>query len=240
MLTSVSFIGLDEFTDLSKLYDLSLVSTIPIEIGVLLSNTKAGKENRYPNIKFIENIFKELYAFETSLHICGSAVFDLLDGKEYIQQMADLYGRVQLNFSIKDNDIEEIGTKIIDLGHYHTIIIQHNKSKEKLINYLCKNIVPNTDVDILFDASGGYGKLLDKPKPVIPGFYCGYAGGIAPDTIDQILHSISSVNKYEDLFYIDMESGIRDTNDKFSIEKCMKIIEAVNQFKKRENKNERI
>jgi phosphoribosylanthranilate isomerase len=77
---------------------------------------------------------------------------------------------------------------------------------------------PDDDtVDWLFDRSGG----LWPPHPGGDRLV-GYAGGIGPDNVADVLEQIGATGPY----WIDMESGVR-TDDRFDLGKCRRVCEAV-------------
>lgn len=77
----------------------------------------------------------------------------------------------------------------------------------------------------LHDQSGGKGKVANiYPRPNYNDNYVvGYAGGINPDNVKEILEKIPAA---DDNFWIDMENGIR-TDDWFDIDKAIKVLENV-------------
>ena len=56
----------------------------------------------------------------------------------------------------------------------------------------------------------------------IEGKLCGYAGGISPDTIENVLQSLD--HNVLGLTWIDMESGVRDDNDYLDLDKVEFIL----------------
>lgn len=241
-LTGISFIGADEQTQIGDLYIMAASSPIPIEIGLLYSPNKAGKQKRYPSLKYIEKFSQKWNEFgmkyhnfgpplsdatkpALSLHLCGEGVRQFLhqDNSEYdnINYLCNNFERVQLNFSISEYDPQRLANVIIkSLGYYKgNIVLQNNKSKKEFN----KKFVGLSAIDFLFDGSGGFGRVLDNPEQPIANHYCGYAGGIGPDTVEEILTKIYKLNNSNIPFYLDMESKIREDNN-FSIEKCQQVI----------------
>jgi phosphoribosylanthranilate isomerase len=87
----------------------------------------------------------------------------------------------------------------------------------------CRAAFPDdTSVDWLFDASSGRG-IAPAAWPAHPGRRVGYAGGIKPDNVlDVIRAGVGAAGPY----WIDMESGVR-TDDRFDLTKCRQVCEAV-------------
>lgn len=233
-LAGISFIGIDEQTDFNDLIALSKQSKVYLEFGILYSNSKMGKDSRYPSKDFIKRYFEFIAKnrtdciFDNSIHLCGTSVQEFLDGK--LDDLVTNFNRIQLNFSMKEYDEDSLIQQLLNLKDVPTIVLQHNKSKEKFINKFLKyKDDMNIATDILFDGSGGFGRILENPKPPLKYCYCGYAGGLSPTTVETILQKIDKVVTLGDYFYIDMESGIRENNN-FSIDKCKQVIQICNEF----------
>lgn len=81
----------------------------------------------------------------------------------------------------------------------------------------------NNCVQMLFDRSGGTGKVPDTwPRHPGGGVQVGYAGGINPDNVLDVIDAIGPDGPY----WIDMESGVR-TDDWFDLDKCEAVLQAV-------------
>ena len=241
----ISFVGVDAKTDLDALLEIQDLDLLPedlnepiIEWGVLVSPQRAGKQNRYPSIDFAkEFIFNG--KFETiakSIHLCGGAVDDYLYRPESDIGFLANYSkaRLQLNFAMDKYDPVELREIILDklLVERHEIILQYNKSKKKFVDDLILKlkernaILPN--LSILYDGSGGFGRTIEKFEPPVGEYFTGYAGGLNPDNVKDIITNINSVvGEYD--YYIDMESGIR-TNDLLDLEKCKSVIATARKF----------
>ena len=76
----------------------------------------------------------------------------------------------------------------------------------------------------LFDLSGGTGRLSDE-WPSSEEF-CGYAGGLTPDNVVDQLERIGQACCYHPI-WIDVESGVRDSSDRFRMDEVERFIEAV-------------
>ena len=55
------------------------------------------------------------------------------------------------------------------------------------------------------------------------GAFCGYAGGLNPDTIGDALAAIAARVPDGQPYWIDMESGVR-TDDRFDLDKCERVL----------------
>lgn len=110
------------------------------------------------------------------------------------------------------------------------IVIQHNNSKDKFLKEFMRD-QPCHLLNVLFDASGGRGQVIENVQPAFPEIYCGYAGGIGPETVRGIVEKVEEANTGTyNRYYIDMESKIRDSEDWFSLEKCSEVIKVVNEL----------
>ena len=77
----------------------------------------------------------------------------------------------------------------------------------------------------LFDQSGGTGLLPGEWPKQPPNQYCGYAGGLSPDNLQQEMEKISKVAT--GTIWIDAETLLRSENDKvFDLEKVRRFLEA--------------
>ena len=110
-------------------------------------------------------------------------------------------------------------------------IIQCNDETKPIWSRLVTN--PPGNMSILFDASCGKGIVSESfptPFPTIP---CGYAGGIGPKNIKDVLQGVQTAADGQTI-WIDMESSLRslvvgtDGNheDVFSVDKCFRCIKA--------------
>lgn len=246
MLNGISFIGIDERTDLNRIIELAKSTIIPIELGFLYSETK--KDNRYPNkeeINRMNNFLTSSGIYDTSLHLCGSVIRKFLSLDKEIIDFCLQFNRIQLNIPMSDYSMDELLSMFNNVCNYFDelekpkngkriiapiIVLQYNNSKKELIDTFIEKY-PNTRkyrFDLLFDNSGGNGKVLENPLAPISGFYCGYAGGIGPDTVQEIVTKINSICGRTP-YYIDMESKIR-TDNWLDINKCEEVLINLNLF----------
>jgi phosphoribosylanthranilate isomerase len=63
----------------------------------------------------------------------------------------------------------------------------------------------------------------------VEGVHCGYAGGIGPENVIEILKKIGDVAG-ETPFWIDMESRVRDDQDRFDITKAESVLDQVHTY----------
>jgi hypothetical protein len=103
------------------------------------------------------------------------------------------------------------------------------KQLEKLASESSIRLEFGVAIRLLYDSSGGIGKEIHQINKPFDGFYTRYAGGINPETVNKIAYNVELTSGNTPV-YIDMEIGIR-TDNWFCINKCGKIIDAVNTLK---------
>jgi hypothetical protein len=259
MLDLISFVGVDEKTNLNELlnFDAAINAGEPsfgIEYGFLFSVERSQTaDKRYPSLAFIGDAIDQLAgSVATSVHLCGAdAIGMYLDGdKDLLDLCAN--SRIQLNFKMSDYEVNDILDKVIARSKDHNapVILQSNKSKKDMIDELIKRSIPFIDalknrsisfdafglgpafnIDLLYDGSGGFGREIEVVEPAFSGFYTGYAGGLKPSNVYRTLGLIDAVNPIEVPYYIDMESGIREA-DYFSLTKCQAVVDEVLAYEK--------
>jgi phosphoribosylanthranilate isomerase len=217
MLNRITLTGADTDTDIKEMVGISKKYPL-LEWGILFSYSNMGIERRYPDLRWITEFYK--HKLNSSLHLCGKAVHYFLDDDPVVNALAEQFDRVQLNFNNQRTPInpDKITTKIhqwIWKGSNRTIITQHNEANIDLWKK-----VGCARHDILFDASGGAGKLLTV-EPPLPGKYCSYAGGINYENVIDVIQQIEQVNSSD--FGIDMESSLR-THGTFDLGICESIL----------------
>ncbi len=227
-LSLISFVGVDLETDLLKLKSLNDLSDIDCEFGVLYSESKKGK--RYPGYEFCEEFLHWAYDLEikSSIHLCGSeAINKFLDNDPVVINMCTVASRTQLNINIKNfEDYEKLANEILGVSNLFNItcILQQNATKQKFNEIMLGKIADSNKIHFLHDSSGGFGREITKVDSPSGKYFTGYAGGINPENVSRIVNLVESANIDNNKFYIDMESGIRESNI-FSIEKCQSILD---------------
>ena len=199
----LTFTGIDAGTDLARVE--SLTNTYPIEWGVLFSPDRQGQEPRYPAMSVIDN-FRDLDV-RKSAHLCGDYSKMVMKGHPL---PVDLTGfeRVQVNSRKPDaKTIASFAANSLLLGIMQTRELEFPEDE---------------GIAILFDRSGGFGRLPEEWPRHPSNRLVGYAGGISPENIHEVLEAVDSSGPY----WLDMESGIR-TNDMLDLDKCEAVAKAV-------------
>lgn len=219
--------GADDNTKVESL--IKLHQTFPIaEIALLYGDTEGT--NRYPTEKWISN-FNARYMGLKAIHLCGGKVDSFMAGEPGLLNLVAPFSRIQLNFNLKKNPeiLEKLVTVLDRLQPKQLCLVQVNSANAELIPVINRHQA----FQCLFDESDS-AELSSKgrPKP-LPGKHCGYAGGLGfeglalqLDEICQVLESSGGSRR----IWIDMESSLRDLDDRFSIEKCQNILVEVTRY----------
>lgn len=208
----ITFTGADDATDIGGMVELA--SHYPIEWGILFSPKRQG-QGRYPSMEFVDRLTAPGIDLRLAAHLCGGYSRSLIDegstGLEHL--LSSNFDRAQVNTSNPTVDPGSILEWADSLGI--NPILQ------------CRSSFPKTDsttVGWLFDASGGRGIQPSAWPEPIPDTLCGYAGGIGPDNAGTV---VSAIGKMASRYWIDMEARVRDQHDRFDLERCRAVCEAV-------------
>ena len=200
----LTFTGIDGQTDIIRARELALF--YPIEWGVLFSEERQGRENRYPSLANIDYITAEPM-LRLSAHLCGRYAKAVMAGEDPGISLRG-FERTQINHVSPDQ------TKAAAFGSARGIT--------PIIQIRDLEFPEDKGCAMLFDRSGGRG-VANTEWPRHPGDrLVGYAGGISPNNIHDVLNAVDSSGPY----WLDMESGIR-TDDLLDLDKCEAILNAV-------------
>lgn len=236
----ITFTGVDEWTEISDLARLQAKYPYA-EFGVLLSKNHQTNGNRYPDPRIFNRMFA-YYNIKWSAHLCGSMARSAFGGnwvpfEEYFKTITrepqsywDMLNRIQLNVSkglegwTQPYRPESCPVNGVD------IIIQQNSVVESYLFNMNKN-----NTQLLIDPSGGEGKSPDWKMNHLytenPNAIVGYAGGINKDNVIDVLNFLeTNSNCY---YWIDLETGARDKNDRFDVYKISKILKSVDKWRNR-------
>jgi phosphoribosylanthranilate isomerase len=213
LLDKVTITGADNNSYPNSLVNISKIYPFT-EWGILMSRNNEGG-TRFPNQLWIKDLInikrRSNYRVPLSAHICGYWVRDICIGGTDLYNDRNLmlkhFDRMQLNFHAITHTIN-IKPFIDILKRFHELgikqfIFQLDGVNDKLLEQISNheiNAVP------LYDTSGGAGLLPDKWVSLYKG-YCGYAGGLSPDNINEQLCSISKIALPP--IWIDIESKVR-------------------------------
>lgn len=225
----IGFCGMDDSVSPDL---LALVSSrYPwVEWGVLFRNDLEGTP-RYPSrpwvdrLRTLTNISEdgENVSIRLAGHLCGNRCQEVLDGDySFVQELYSLgYRRVQVNATAAnsvtvdqsriDEYVQNIFTAMNSVPKME-FIIQCNDETKPIYSQLMAAPTPN--MSVLYDASCGKGvKVSTFPDPMLhPTIRCGYAGGIGPDCIADILTAVRAATAHVPAYnkvWVDMESSLR-------------------------------
>jgi len=251
---TVTFTGADDGVNPSDL--LSLSQQYPfVEWGILVSWKRYGTP-RYPSPQWIDRLASARHKVGTgtfAAHLCGDAMRDAVrvltnphpaHVAEWMlplgiapHQYDALFGRTQFNFDVGREGLSpsDLSTLMRSWRASRTgcLISQHNEQNAKVWSSLQAGDVATSASGprhhLLMDASGGRGLTPQTwPRP-IEGVYCGYAGGIGPDTIlddlDRIARAVG-----DGIIWIDMEGRLRDEQDRFDLSRVETVLRAVRDW----------
>lgn len=211
----ITFTGIDDRTDLKRVEALS--KKYSIEWGCLFGGRLSN--NRYPSNETVHK-FVQLPFVEKAAHLCSDFATTFNSGKwnegfvegiAYPFELFATFDRIQVNMKESAYNLKVLSRMTKD--HPMTLVVQHRK--QEWPDFI-------DGIDFLFDQSGGNGKVAKKlPKQTNDSQFVGYAGGINPDNVLEVIDRIDAVN-----YWIDMETGVR-TDDWLDLDKCEAICKKV-------------
>lgn len=203
----ITFTGVDADTDPAGL--VLLADDYPVEFGILFSPKRQGVEPRYPELSKVDWFTEEL-PLAWAAHLCGQDARDWIDS-DLCQHDLSGFQRVQINTA--NPHIQPSG-------------IGNSAAKRNLRAILqCRGEFPRVaSVDVLYDLSGGRGVVATDWPVAVNTTLCGYAGGLGPENV---AHAVRVISTKASRYWIDMESGVRDDQDRFDLNKCRAVCEAV-------------
>lgn len=187
-------------------------------MAFLVSESRMGSA-RYPSMAVASALADLVKSCgqKTALHLCGGVASAILQGRtRALPGFFDLLSkidRVQINVS---------ETMITD----ESIQRAQGILQKPLIFQWRQLEFPQARVGIqwLYDVSGGLG-IEPSAWPSLPqDQVVGLAGGLGPGKVYPLLQSLEN-----DLggYWMDMESSLRDSQDRFSVDACFQVLEQV-------------
>lgn len=229
MLKIVTLTGADQSIKVSELADISKKYPY-VEWGILFSQSKAGVP-RYASYDWITEL-QALSGVNLAAHLCGKWVDDIMSGNfTFINDsLSSIFNRFQLNMGASRLQTAISSQSVLSAIKPCNKHVMFGGDYSGLNPECFKN---NLQISPLFDASGGRGVKASRwPKPYIKEtgdlVFCGYAGGLGPDNVEEELKNITEVCPGD--YWIDMESSLRSRingNDVFDLDKCVSVLEKV-------------
>lgn len=217
----ITFTGADDHTDPARLADLS--ARYPIEWGLLMSPQRAGS-GRYPSQAACSELVRGASKAVFSAHLCGGFAkhvieYARLPDNPFLQDLITLRcERVQVNTA------QPITSAVLDSVE----VFAQRVNAAPILQ--CREDFPkdyeSTGVYWLLDASGGRGITRSVwPKSPEPTEFVGYAGGLGPSNVAQAVEAMQAAGALR--YWIDMESSLRDENDRFSLDAVEQVCRVV-------------
>lgn len=232
-LTRVTFTGADESVDPAALVEISRRHPW-VEWGILFSQSNQSQGPRYPDYSWISDLLdmNANRAMHLSAHLCGQWVRDVVVAGEFTWEdewmdRAALFERVQLNFHGQFHKMHADFPKLIQESPMFDFILQCDNVNDLAVQELVSQPIATFP---LFDQSGAAG-IVPRGWPMAwTEVYCGFAGGLGPETVLDELPRIAAAAHGQD-FWIDMERNVRSEEDTvFDLEKVRAVIRMVEPF----------
>lgn len=210
-----------------------------VEWGILSSEKRVGTP-RYPSLDWFIELQRVMFEMDSdpeaylslSLHLCGSAARATLAGDDRWLLGHEIFDRVQLNGYAPGMGVGRTLQGIHPRGRWYNVaaplpeLILQVRSEAILVEALEDVAVLGVNrASILYDPSGGTGMApaaWPETPTALPGLRMGFAGGIGPATIEQVLREVGG----RPGSWVDMESGVRDAADRFDLDKCEAVLAA--------------
>jgi hypothetical protein len=243
VLRALGFCGADDSVH-PNLLGLVAMAYPTVEFGVLFRPDREGQP-RYATSQWVDRlsrVARKNPTMKLAAHLCGSRVNEVLRGDDaFLSSLAGLgFRRVQINATavngVDTSRLKESVPAFLRVVWNHPdleFILQKNQETEPLWGGVLR-VAPGSmtlppNLSMLVDESKGTGVLAAAwPSPPEEGYPIGYAGGIGPNNIRQVLSDVQKASNGQS-FWIDMESSLRSIkngHDVFDLNKCYEVIAA--------------
>ena len=236
MLTKVAIAGADDKVKPEDLFALSVEFPF-VEWGILLSQGRAGG-TRYPRFKWISDFLAALPdrpSVQPAVHLCGSVARMWMRGQVIVPTSigAELQtGRLRIQINGFDSSV--VGENVLALrdlvSKYGSEHILQVRAEDQINDAAATARVLGHGTSLLWDPSGGRGVAAPVWPTPPTGLRMGYAGGIKPENVVEVIAAIDASVGATTPYWIDMESGVRDTNDRFDLGRVRAVLEAAAPF----------
>lgn len=229
-LDRVTITGADDSVSPDELYRLSEQYPF-VEWGILFSGKHQGTR-RYPSEAWLADLADTRPStVKIAAHLCGKWVRSTLAGQadwwRAYPKLAPQFGRIQLNFHAEAVDPMTLGSFVREFAPAHEFIYQCDGVNDGWVRELVEEVGRGAP---LFDQSGGAG-IVPESWPVGWLRYCGYAGGIGPENVVEVLGPLMAATMPGQPFWIDMERRVRSEDDTvFELAKVKTVLERVERF----------
>lgn len=208
----ITFTGVDHAENISGLKALS--ARYPIEWGILID---PDQENSILFPALEQRLKVQSSGLRLSAHICGKPASEIVTGEHPGYLNLSGFSRLQINHSREGSTEEQIANV-----HRFAAGLGVRAALQ------CQGGFPNDPrADWLYDVSFGLGQRPTEWPPLGPcSVFCGYSGGISPDTVSATLASLPLTQENECNYWLDMESGVR-TDDWLDLNKCEQVCQMI-------------
>ncbi len=234
-LTRVSITGADDGVDPLQLLSLSVEFPF-VEWGILYSESRVGTP-RYPTAEWRENLLglklgtPRGSSLQLALHLCGKSAREVFAGKPSRwfarKDFHAPYERVQLNGFSPYKEALTFDVETLRFCPCEFIVQCADEQEIRIVDeFALKNDL--NFLNALFDPSGGRGVRTETwDHPETRKVSVGYAGGIGPDNVADVIDKITS--RPRSIFpdkhrWIDMESRVRDEHDAFDLDRVRAVL----------------
>lgn len=234
MLTGVTLTGADDSVAPDDLLELSSEFSF-VEWGILVGSSKV--RSRFPSLQWREDIARKagFYPHKFSAHICSGMLDDIINKSQ--TPFSDLainnisrikFERVQLNFHGQPVNTSLFPNifNVFNKMPSTEVIVQLDGVNNRILNYLLSYGIKSSG---LYDCSHGFGIKPESWNVPNPNWKIGYAGGLGPETIGEDLEAIQKVAGCQ-YYWIDMETKLYDSDNKFCLKKCRTVLEACKDY----------
>jgi hypothetical protein len=218
----VTITGADDVVDPRDLLLMSWEFPF-VEWGILWSAKMRGTP-RYPTLDWISAFTRAALngrrnPMRTSLHLCGATARSAVDGATFSEAWS--FCRLQINGYMPGRPLGLHNFIEYEPGQGLEVILQC-RSEDTLQQVADDAASLGPNASVLFDPSGGRG--IEPFRWATTPFGCrlGFAGGIGPDNVLDVIRDIGP----RDPYWIDMESGVR-TDDRFDLAKVRRVLEQI-------------
>lgn len=223
---NVTITGADD--DVHPRAMLALSEEFPfLEWGLLHSAKRMGT-SRYPSTKWYSALeyMPRRAIMHFAVHLCGQSARETIAGHPFMEfEIGAAARRNCRRFQVNGYEAGLPGqlprlARTLDVEFI--LQCRHVEELEQ-----CARDAENVHgASVLFDVSGGRG-VRPAQWPATPrGCRLGFAGGIGPDNVLDVIRAIGP----RDPYWIDMESGVR-TNDRLDLGKVRRVLEQVRDIR---------
>lgn len=218
-LTRVTITGADDAVSYDDIWRIQCEFPF-VEFGLLLSATKEG-EPRYPSARWLRALPQHIdTSIGFSAHVCGARARALLVAGQ--GGFPCHFERAQVNgFSTFDDKTTAFEQYIEATWAVEFILQLSDISCLPRAEAIASRL---RNVSALVDLSGGAGIPIREFPVASGGMRLGYAGGIGPDNVVDVLARMNEKLPAAVETWIDMETGVR-TNDVFDLDKVRRVLE---------------